>query len=242
MLNVEIPPDMIVLIPAKNEETALAFLLPRLLKRVKQVLVVDNGSEDQTAKVARDVGVQVITEKRPGYGSACLAGLKYLARQPNPPKYVCFFDGDGQSNVADIDKVALPVLKDRTPYCQGSRMIDPQSRNNLTIIARVANRLFAKFLSMVWKQHLTDLGPLRVISWDLLSELNMASINYGWTIEMSTKILKMGGVPYLEVPVNWHPRTSGKSKISGNFNTAFKAGSIMILTLLRVLLFWKPGI
>jgi glycosyltransferase involved in cell wall biosynthesis len=238
---VELPPNLVVLIPAKNEETALAFLLPRLIRKVSRVIVIDNGSKDQTSKVAREAGAQVIKERRPGYGSACLAGLRYLAAQQVPPQFVCFFDGDGQSNVADIAKVALPVLENKTGYCQGSRMLNLQSRKNLNTIARIANQIFARILSIIWKQPISDLGPLRVIRWELLSELNMESRNYGWTMEMSTKILKMGRVPYLEVPVNWHPRTSGKSKISGNFNTAFKAGSIMILTLIRVLLFWPPG-
>lgn len=236
-----LPTDLVVLIPAKNEETALSVLLPELLQKVSRVIVVDNGSKDQTTKVAQEAGALVIKERRSGYGSACLAGLRYLAAHSINPRFICFFDGDGQSDVTDIVKVAIPVLENRTNYCQGSRMLRPQARNSLTTVARIANRIFAKTLSVIWKQPVSDLGPLRVMRWDLLSELNMRSKNYGWTIEMSSKILKKGGVPHLEVPVNYYPRSSGKSKISGNHITAFKAGSVMILTLIRVFLFWKPG-
>lgn len=174
-----------------------------------------------------------------GYGSACLTGIKYIESAYKTPRYICFFDGDGQSFIEDIDRVAQPVLSGKSQYCQGSRMIYQTSINALTSMARVGNRFFSRLLTLLWQQKISDLGPLRVMTWDELYTLKMRSFGYGWTIEMSSKILKAGET-HCEVPVKYKPRTSGTSKISGNFFTAIRAAFVMSLTLLRVMIFWRP--
>ncbi|MFX0209537.1 MAG: glycosyltransferase family 2 protein, partial [Candidatus Hodarchaeota archaeon] len=206
-----------MIIPARNEEQELSGLLPRIISSItKYVIVIDNGSTDRTTEVSRTAGAKVIYQKRLGYGSACLTGIKYVDSVYRSPKYICFFDGDGQSCVEDIKRVAQPVLSGKSQYCQGTRMIYQTSINALTSMAQAANRFFSRLLSMLWRQKISDLGPLRVMTWKELCTLDMRSSGYGWTIEMSSKILKAGGT-HCEVPVRYKPRTSGVSKISGNF-------------------------
>jgi len=200
---------------------------------------VDNASSDGTKDVALKAGCIVVNEERLGYGSACLAGIKYLSSLENPPKIVCFFDGDGQSNIKDIMKVTKPVLTGKIPFCQGSRMILSSSSQALNPLARLGNRFYSIFLSILWGQRITDLGPLRVITWDTLSRLKMSSTGYGWTIEMTAKLLKLGTV-YCEIPVSYRKRFTGKSKISGNFRTAIRAAFVMMITLVQVAFFWRP--
>ena len=116
--------DLIILIPARNEEDTLPNLIFQLLRyKPEMVLVVDNNSSDRTMKFAKNAGAVVVREKRIGYGSACLAGMKYISTLSVKPKYICFFDADGQSSVEDIIKVATPVLAGKAYYSQGSRMI-----------------------------------------------------------------------------------------------------------------------
>ncbi len=232
--------ELLIIIPARNEEKALETLLKPLITSVTgRIVVVDNGSTDQTKEVARRANCIVIQENRPGYGSACLAGIKFAASLPHPPILICFFDGDGQSLVHDAMRVIQPVLSKQLQYNQGSRMRAPTSKAALTPAARIANRIFAYILSLIWKQPLTDLGPLRCISWDTLSSLQMTSTGYGWTIEMLSKLLKMG-IPCGEVPVDYKIRKTGQSKISGSTKTALRAVFVMSLTLLRVIIFWRP--
>jgi hypothetical protein len=152
---------------------------------------------------------------------------------------VCFFDGDGQSFVEDIIRVAQPVLSGKGQYCQGTRMIYQASINSLTSLAQAANRFFSRLLTIMWRQKISDLGPLRVMTWEELCTLDMRSSGYGWTIEMSSKILKSGDT-HCEIPVRYKPRTSGTSKISGNLFTAIRAAFVMSLTLLRVMMVWRP--
>ncbi|MFX1536414.1 MAG: glycosyltransferase family 2 protein [Promethearchaeota archaeon] len=231
--------NLIIIIPARNEELALSELLPRIIPVItSHVVVVDNGSSDRTAEVSRRENAVVIHEKRAGYGSACLAGINYVSFLPKPPKYICFFDGDGQSLVVDIYRVIEPVISGKTKYCQGSRMILPNSKSALLPMARTANRFFSLVLSLIWKQNITDLGPLRAMTWETLSKLNMKTTGYGWTIEMSAKILK-SGIIHHEVPVQYKKRRTGKSKISGNLRTSIRAAFEMSVTLLKVMLLWR---
>ena len=231
--------DLFVLIPARNEERSIKTLVEEIQAKItKKVLVIDNGSTDRTAEFAELAGAKVIHEKRKGYGSACLAGLRYVSLLPNTPKYICFFDGDGQSLVEDIPKVARAVLYGKKKYSQGTRMKDYNSRNCLDSLAQIANRFFGITLSFIWRQPVSDLGPLRCMRYSILSSLNMRSPGYGWTIEMSAKILKMG-ISHHEIPVDYKKRTTGRSKISGNLKSSLKAAVVMCLTLLCVMILWR---
>ncbi len=232
----------LVIIPARNEETALEPLLKKIIPSISDwVVVVDNGSTDRTREVALSAGAKVIQESRIGYGSTCLAGIRYAEALPKPPEFVCFFDGDGQSKTEDILPVTKVVLSKKVKYCQGSRMFYPSARFALNPAARAANRFFTRMMALLWKQNVTDLGPLRCIAWDVLQSLNMKSTGYGWTIEMTAKILK-SAIPAYEIPVKYCKRTTGKSKISGNIRTSLRAAIIIGLTLLLVMVFWRPSI
>ena len=112
------------MIPAKDE----AENLPELLEAIQKtftctIIVVDNNSKDQTATIAKRYTNHVVKESKSGYGNACLCGIRY-ANGLNPrPELICFFDGDGQSLVSDIEKVVRPLIqKESLHYCQGSRM------------------------------------------------------------------------------------------------------------------------
>ncbi len=118
-------------------------------------------------------------------------------------------------------------------------MIRISSRNSLGTLSRIANRFFSYILSMTYQQPITDLGPLRIITWNTLQRLDMKTPSYGWTMEMTSKILK-AGINHAEVPVGYYQRTQGESKISGNIGSAIKAALVMTFTYIRVLIFWRP--
>jgi glycosyltransferase involved in cell wall biosynthesis len=233
--------DLVIIIPAHNEEASLPTILGSIKSSISEkIIVIDNASVDETGKIAKKAGVQVLYEERLGYGNACLKGIEYLESIEKKPSIICFFDGDGQSKVTDVLNVANPVLQGKVKYCQGSRMVFPSSKNSLDPLARVANRFFAFILSLTYRQTIKDLGPLRIITWDVLKQLDMKSHTFGWTMEMSAKLLKTG-INHIEIPVHYARRTTGKSKISGNFWSAFKAAWIMIITYCWVLLIWRPS-
>lgn len=232
--------DLFIIIPAHNEEDTLPGLLKQLQSSITHnIIVVDNASTDQTRNIAQNAGVTVVHENRLGYGNACLAAINHLSSLIEKPKVICFFDGDGQSIVNDIPKVANGVFHGKIQYCQGSRMIQQSSRGRLGVLARVANRFFSLLLSFTYNQKITDLGPLRIVTWKTLCMLEMNTPSYGWTMEMSAKILK-SGINHIELPVSYSQRTKGESKISGNITNAFKAALIMTITYIKILFFWRP--
>jgi glycosyltransferase involved in cell wall biosynthesis len=228
-----------ILIPARNEAQSLPKLLQEIVKFSRNVVVVDNNSSDETFEIAQRYTNHVIKEKKVGYGNACLAGIKYISDLPNKPENICFFDGDGQSLVSDIIKVCKPVIKsEKIKYCQGSRLISNLSKNGITGSAYVANKVFSYIITKIWKQKITDLGPLRCIDLCLLNKIHMNSPTYAWTIEMNVKLSKLFE-SVLEVPVSYRKRFTGMSKISGNFSTALKASIIMTIKLVSISLFWR---
>lgn len=233
---------LFIIIPARNEEKTLPYLIKNIQNKItSKIIVVDNSSSDLTSMVSEEAGAIVISEKRIGYGYACIKGIKYAVKIPIHPKFICFFDGDGQSDYNDIISISYPVLNGWTNYNQGSRMIKHEASINLTRPAIIANRFYSKMLQIIWRQRISDLGPLRCINVDLLEKLDMKSKGFGWTMEMTAKILKSQSL-LLEMPVNYSKRLKGQSKISGNLKTAIKAAFIIGLTLINVLFFWSSKI
>src|SRR5262245_39635411 len=114
-----VSPRVDVIIPALNEEQAIGAVvagLPRPL--VRQVIVVDNGSTDRTALVARDAGATVVQEPRRGYGSACLKGISALSPDAD---IIAFVDGDGSDHPEDLARVVAPVALGTADLVIGAR-------------------------------------------------------------------------------------------------------------------------
>src|SRR5581483_4134739 len=126
-----------VIIPVLNEAAALPVLLPTMPAGYRPI-VVDNGSTDGSGDIARAAGATVVFEGRPGFGSACWAGL--VASDP-ADGVVCFLDGDGSLDPADLPTVAGPVLAGRADLVLGARR--PAAANAWPGHARLANAVLA---------------------------------------------------------------------------------------------------
>jgi len=213
---------VVVLIPALDEEGALPLVLSAIpMDLVDLVVVVDNGSRDRTAAVAREGGARVVEEARRGYGQACLAGLELLLEggpgiEPlRDADVVVFLDADRSDHPEELSLVAGPVLSDEADLVIGSRMIQAGSRAALLPQARFGNRLACFLIRVLFGARYTDLGPFRAIRADALRHLRMADRDFGWTVEMQLKAA-VAGLRVCEVPVRYRPRI-GTSKITGTW-------------------------
>src|SRR5262245_34655793 len=99
-----------VIIPALNEEAALQRVLADLPRDcLRGIIVVDNGSSDATAEVARRCGATVVQERRKGYGSAMLRGLAEMGERFPDTQIVVFLDGDYSDDPAELPRLVDPI-------------------------------------------------------------------------------------------------------------------------------------
>ena len=224
-------PRISVIIPVFNEEKSIGLVLDALPRdRLHEIIVVNNASTDDTAKVAREHGAHVVYEPRRGYGSACLKGIGEL----DNPDIVVFVDGDFSDYPEEIDKLVKPIIEGERDFVLGSRMILPQSQAALLPQARYGNKLAVFLIRLFFGGRFTDLGPFRAIRFDSLKAIGMEDTNFGWTVEMQIKALKQN-FRILEIPVKYRARV-GVSKITGTVSGTVKAGTKIIYTITKYLL------
>jgi len=219
-----------VVIPALNEELSLPLVLRAIPDAwVRRVVVVDNGSEDRTAEVARQHGAHVVHEPRRGYGQACLSGLAELAK--DPPDIVVFMDADYSDHPEELVRVVAPLIDGAAELCIGSRTIGGREAGALLPQAIFGNWLATTLIWGLFGYRFTDLGPFRAITWGALERIAMEDTNYGWTVEMQLKIA-MAELDAVEVPVSYRRRV-GVSKISGTVMGSVRAGYKILYTIAR---------
>jgi glycosyltransferase involved in cell wall biosynthesis len=221
------------IIPALNEVSAVGQVLdaiPRPL--VRRVIVADNGSTDDTARVAREHGALVVLEPRRGYGAACLKGIEAL--RDDPPDVVLFLDADLSDDPTEAARVLAPILEGSADLVIGSRVLGTPDPGALAPHARFGNWLATRLLFLLYGARYTDLGPFRAIRYPSLLLLEMRDRDFGWTVEMQVKAARRG-LRHTEVPVRYRRRT-GRSKISGTLGGSVRAGVKILGTVFAHLL------
>lgn len=228
-------PVIDVLIPAWNEEKALPLVIAAIPKSwVRHIIVCNNGSTDASADVAKSAGAIVVTENKRGYGSACLAGMRYLQDLPasEQPEIVVFLDGDYSDYPEDLPEVAGPIIDNEMDMVIASRRLGDLAPGAMTIPQQFGNWLAPLMIRIFFGYRFTDLGPFRAIRWKSLLALNMQDPNFGWTVEMQVKAAKQK-LRCTEVPARYRKRAAGKSKVSGTIKGSVLAGWKIISTILK---------
>ena len=220
-------PHIAVIIPAVDEEEAIGLVLHEIPQGVSEVVVVDNGSRDRTAEVARAAGARVVLEKRRGYGQACLTGI---AAAPEADIYV-FLDGDHSDYPAQLMDVLAPILAGDADLVIGSRQLGRREPGAHPLHAVLGTRACVGLMNLLIGTKATDLGPFRAITATALRRLHMQDRNFGWTVEMQVKAAR-AGLRVREVPVDYRPRI-GRSKVSGTVSGTIRAGTKILGTILR---------
>jgi len=226
-----------VIIPALNEEQSIGLVIADLLalkhkqeQLIDDIIVCDNGSTDQTNRIAKSAGAKVMYESEPGYGRACLTALKEIKHTD----IILFMDADH----AFFAQQATPLIRaihQGADLAIGSRTLGTMTRGALSKPQVFGNRLATMLIKCIWHKTVSDLGPFRAIRKDALDKLNMQDKTFGWTIEMQIKAIQKD-MNILELPVDTRCRI-GSSKISGTIKGTIGAG-IGILSMIAKL-WWK---
>lgn len=216
-----------MIIPALNERETLPLLLKEVRHKVAKVIVVDNGSDDDTALVAKAGGAHVIVEPQRGYGRACLTGVAAAG----PCDVLVFMDADFCDDPAKLEALVAPILRDEADFVLGSRM-GPGAKESLSFPQFFGNRLACVLMRLFWGARFTDLGPFRAITPDALTRLDVRDQNFGWTVEMQISAVRHH-LRIKEIPVPYRNRIHGKSKISGTLNGVLKAGYKILYVIAR---------
>jgi glycosyltransferase involved in cell wall biosynthesis len=221
-----------VVIPALNEEEPIGDVVHECLatKIPREVIVVDNGSDDRTAEHARAAGAKVISEPQRGYGRACMAGIRALSPECD---IVVFLDGDGSDCPEFMNQLVDPIIAGTHDFVIGSRTRGKREPGSMNFQQVFAGRVAGWLLSILYGVRYTDMCPFRAIRRDALKQLSMHEETYGWNLEMQMKAAR-AGLRILEVPVNHRCRTGGVSKVSGTLRGTFVAGARIITTLVRI--------
>jgi glycosyltransferase involved in cell wall biosynthesis len=198
-----------VVLPVLDEREALPWVLSRMPAGYEPI-VVDNGSSDGSGALALQLGAQVVSEPRPGFGAACFAGL-LAARH----EVVCFMDCDASLDPRELPRVTAPVVAGVADLVLGAR------RGGGPLHARIANRALAWELRRRTGAPLTDLGPMRAARTEALLALGLLDRRFGWPLEMVLRASRAGWT-VCEVPVGHHPRR-GRSKVTGTVRGTARA-------------------
>ncbi|WP_248724126.1 glycosyltransferase family 2 protein [Seonamhaeicola sp. ML3] len=215
-------PKIKVIIPAYNEADSIAYVIKDIPKLVNEIIVVSNNSTDDTEINARNAGATVLTEKRKGYGYACLKGMDYIANQSDQPDIIVFLDGDYSDFPEELTQIVSPIIDDDFDFVIGARVKQLREAGSMTFPQIFGNWLATFLMKLMFGSKFTDLGPFRAIKYNKLLALEMEDKTYGWTVEMQLKALKKK-LRYKEVPVNYRNRI-GVSKVSGTVKGAIFAG------------------
>lgn len=226
-----------LVIPALNEEEAIRHLLDELPRAmVEWIIVVDNGSTDATAAVARAGGALVVSEPVRGYGRACLTGFQTACKLG--AGIVVFMDGDGSDDPADLPLLLEPVLEGKAEMTIGSRVTPRAERGAIPPQARLGNWLVSRLLRLLYGAQIHDIGSFRVVSCATLHSLHMHEMTFGWPVEM---LVKMARARYriVELPIHYRRRSHGRSKVAGTVTGSLQAAYCMLSTTLHYV--WKRG-
>ncbi len=221
-----------VIIPAYLEEANISFVVNDFKKVVDNVIVANKISEDRTEIIAKSNGAKVISDNYLGYGHAIRSGIKY-----SNADIIVLAEADGTFRSSDLEKL-LSCLMDND-VVQGTRTNPAyiQYKANMDRPRIFFNKLFGNFISIIWptnKTLLSDVGCTYRAFWKTKYnkiEKNLISDSAAFAPELTIEFINKG-FRVIEIPVNYHPRNMGVSKLSGTY---IRSG-VTALKMLKIIL------
>ncbi len=223
-------PHVAAVMPALNEAESLRRLMPRLTPfGLGQIIVGDNGSTDETARVVLDHGGLVAPEAQRGYGAACWAAMQRIAPDI---RVVLFLDADGCDDLSRLPDLVQPILEDKADLVIATRDAPTVEKGALSPQQYFGTWLATRLMRMRWGYRYRDLGPFRAISKDALDRIGMRDRAFGWTIEMQIRAIQEN-LRIEQISTHYLRRATGSAKIGGSIRGSAVAAYWIIRTMAR---------
>jgi glycosyltransferase involved in cell wall biosynthesis len=221
--------QVVVAIPVLNEEASIGDVVASIPRAVaSRVIVADGGSSDATAARAEQAGAEVIAAGI-GYGGACWRAT--LAAED--AEIMVFMDGDGADDPMSLAALIAPIRSGEYDFVIGSRALGKRAPGSIAWHQIAAGTLAGFATRMLYGVRYTDMCAFRAIRRQVLLDLGMRELGYGWNIEMQMRAAQTG-LRILEIPVPYHCRTGGTSKVAGSLRGTLRAGLRILATFCRV--------
>ncbi len=220
-----------VIIPAFNEQNSIGSVINDIPKDlVRDIIVVDNNSSDETSINAQNAGATVLKQPLQGYGNACLKGIEFITNKEQQPDVVVFLDADYSDFPQEMNLLLNKIWKGADMVI-GNRVKEKREKGSMTIPQIFGNWLACNLMKIIYGYRYRDLGPFRAIKFTKLQEIGMVDKTYGWTVEMQVKALKLK-MNVQQVDLSYRKRI-GHSKISGTVKGSVLAGYKIITTIFK---------
>ena len=179
------PKFVSVVIPCLDEGEAIGDVVREVWAvGVDEVIVVDNGSTDDTAAKAEAAGARLVRQTERGYGRACAGGLAAVDARS---QIVCFLDGDGSDVPSFLPAVVGPIVDGQADFVMGSRLRGRREPGSVTPQQVVAGAIAGRLIRLAYGVRYTDMSPFRAATVEQLRALDMREMTFGWNLEMQMK-------------------------------------------------------
>jgi glycosyltransferase involved in cell wall biosynthesis len=220
-----------VIIPAFNEQNSIGSVINGIPKDlVRDIIVVDNNSNDETSINAKNAGATVLKETNQGYGFACLKGISFAKNKDLQPDVIVFLDADFSDFPEEISLLLNQIWKGADMVI-GNRVKSKRNKGSMMPQQIFGNWLACWLMKIMHGYRYHDLGPFRAIKFNKLIAIDMKDQTYGWTVEMQLKALKHK-FKITQVDVSYRKRI-GTSKVSGTVKGSVLAGYKIITTIFK---------
>jgi glycosyltransferase involved in cell wall biosynthesis len=237
--NGERKPQVIVAIPCFNEERFIGSVVLKTKRYVDKVLVIDDGSSDGSAEVARDAGATVYRhESNKGYGAAVRTALQKGREQK--ADILVIIDGDGQHDPREIPRLVKPILDGQADVVVGSRFLGEAQK--VPFYRRLGQRALTAITNVGSGHKLSDSqSGFRAYSSEALKVLNLSESGMSVSSEIQFAISK-SGLKVAEVPITVSYMDKAKRNPMGHGMSVLSRLLVLISLRQPLVLFGVPGI
>lgn len=208
-----------VVVPAYNEGPAIAKVLRQLISKNYAVVVVDDGSRDDTARQALAFPVVVLRHScNLGQGAAIQTGMTYAAAQPGA-RFIVTFDSDGQHDALEIERLLEPLQNGTSDVALGSRFLQKDSVVNISARKHLLLQLATRYTRFTTRLAVTDThNGLRAFTVEAARQIDIVQNRMAHASEILAQIATLR-LRYCEVPVTIHYTTYSVAKGQSMLNS-----------------------